>query len=145
MVFFFFILFGEWVVDLKSANSLDHNSCLKIPISEKGLVCLAFRFWEESWMAVRITVPRTKAGSGQGMLLLSFGLLSDQASRVTLLPSLFSFLFFFLKWLRIVSWEENSSEINRSVDLDGNIILCRCVFFMKGASCTVKLIHLGID
>lgn len=30
------ILFGEWVVDFKSASTLDHNSCLKMSVRGVG-------------------------------------------------------------------------------------------------------------
>lgn len=30
------LLFGEWVVDFTSAHTLDHSSCLKIPVWGKG-------------------------------------------------------------------------------------------------------------
>lgn len=53
-----------------------------------------------------VTVPWTKADSGQGMLLLSFHLLSDQTSRVTFLPPTPPPPP--RKWLRIVSWEKST-------------------------------------
>lgn len=68
----------------------------------EGWVGSASRFWGESWMQL-VTVPWTKADSSQGMLLLSFDLLSDQTSRVTFLPPTPP-----PKWLRIVSWEKST-------------------------------------
>lgn len=85
----FFILFGEWVLDFKSANLFCGSQQLpKDTYLREGVVCLAFRLWEV-WDAVRIAVPRTKAGSGQRVLLLAFGLLSDHTSRVAFFPSFF--------------------------------------------------------
>lgn len=130
------ILFGEWVVDFKSASTLDHNSCLKMSVREEW-VGSASRFWGDSWMQL-VTVPWTKADSGQGMLLLSFHLLSDQTSRVTFLPPTPPPPPQVVKNCFL-------GKINSSGHLDCNIILCRCVFFMKTASCSVKQIHLGTE
>lgn len=62
--------------------------------------CFGFQILVQVWDAVRIPVPWPKGGSGQGMVLLSLGVLSDHKSRVAFFPSSFFIPLSIITWVK---------------------------------------------